>query len=72
MLFKCTLVWTHRLEVDLLLGSWAEENVPKLSKEQLNHYETIMNQQTIDIYNYMTGKEEPPEVSPKHHDFYFR
>ena len=48
------------LEVDLLLGSWAAENVPTLSKEDCDAYEHILNCETIDIFNFITGKDPVP------------
>jgi len=30
-------------------------------KEELNQYEAILNQETLDIYNCVTGKEDPPK-----------
>tara|TARA_B100000524_G_scaffold295293_1_gene169910 strand:- start:890 stop:1231 length:342 start_codon:yes stop_codon:yes gene_type:complete len=44
------------LEVDLILGSWATDNVMKLSDEQLEKYEYILNQDTLDIYNSIIGR----------------
>ena len=49
------------LEVDLLLGSWAEKNVPKLSAKELDEYDLILREETIDIYNYVSGKDPAPE-----------
>ena len=48
------------LEVDLLMGSWAVENVPKLNEQELDEYEVLLNEETIDIYNYISGKDELP------------
>ena len=48
------------LEVDLLLGSWAVECVPTLTMEELDEYEEILKVETIDIYNYVSGKDIPP------------
>ena len=48
------------LEADLLMGSWAQENVPHLSKEELDEYEVVLNVETIDVYNYISGKDELP------------
>mmetsp|Transcript_5254 Transcript_5254/g.6870 ORF Transcript_5254/g.6870 Transcript_5254/m.6870 type:complete len:201 (+) Transcript_5254:167-769(+) len=42
------------LEVDLLLGTWAHNNVPKLTEAELDDYEVFVNQETIDIYNIIT------------------
>ena len=46
------------LEVDLILGSWATDNVMKLSNDQLEKYEYILNQDTLDIYNSIIGRGE--------------
>mmetsp|Transcript_10570 Transcript_10570/g.16024 ORF Transcript_10570/g.16024 Transcript_10570/m.16024 type:complete len:170 (+) Transcript_10570:74-583(+) len=48
------------LEADLLMGSWAVEHVPKLSKEQLDEYEMLLQEETIDIYNYISKKDPLP------------
>ena len=52
-----------RLEVDLILGSWANINVPTLSAEELEQFEEILKLETVDVYNMITGKQEVPEVS---------
>lgn len=49
------------LEADLLMGSWATENVPKLSSKELDEYEIVLNVETIDVYNYISGKDALPE-----------
>ncbi|RLN92945.1 hypothetical protein BBJ28_00003340 [Nothophytophthora sp. Chile5] len=49
------------LEVDLLLGSWASQNVMQLTAEELQQYEDILNEETIDIFNYISGKSVVPE-----------
>lgn len=49
------------LEVDLLMGSWAAQNVMQLSAEELQQYEDILNEETIDIFNYVSGKSPLPE-----------
>lgn len=49
------------LEVDLLLGSWAAENAHRLSHEDMDAYERILNLETVDIYNVVTGQIEAPE-----------
>ncbi|RLN82596.1 hypothetical protein BBJ28_00003776 [Nothophytophthora sp. Chile5] len=49
------------LEVDLLLGSWASQNVMQLTAEELQQYEDILNEETIDIFNYISGKSVIPE-----------
>jgi len=49
------------LEVDLLLGTWAAENVEKLSVNELDEFEKFVNLETIDIYNVLTLRTDVPE-----------
>ena len=49
------------LEADLLLGSWASINVPTLSQSDLDDYEKLLKEETIDIYNYISGKDPLPD-----------
>ena len=48
------------LEADLLMGSWAMKNIPLLSSAELDEYELLLQEETIDIYNYISGKDELP------------
>ena len=48
------------LEADLLMGSWAVENVPKLTLSELDEYDVLLKEETIDIYNYISGKDTLP------------
>ena len=48
------------LEADILMGSWAVQYVPTLTTAQLDEYETILNEETIDIFNYITKKDPLP------------
>lgn len=49
------------LEVDLLLGTWASENVTKLNENELDQFEDFVNMETIDIYNIITLRLDVPE-----------
>jgi len=49
------------LEVDLLLGTWASENVPSLTVDELDEFERFVNMETIDIYNVLTLRADVPE-----------
>ena len=49
------------LEVDLLLGSWASENVPLLTDEELEQFENFVNMETLDIYNIVTLRSDVPD-----------
>jgi hypothetical protein len=42
------------------MGTWAAKYLGGLPEPQLHEYERILNRETIDIYNYITGKEAPP------------
>ena len=49
------------LEADLLLGSWAVKNVPTLTEQELDEYELLLKEETIDIFNYVSGKDPLPD-----------
>ena len=50
------------LEVDLLLGTWASQNVTKLQEgEELDQFEDFVNMETIDIYNIITLRLDVPD-----------
>eukprot|EP00978_Attheya_sp_CCMP212_P022446 scaffold66991_cov39-Attheya_sp.AAC.1 len=50
------------LEVDLLLGTWANQNVPNLlTMDELNEFEAFVNLETIDIYNIITLRSDVPD-----------
>ena len=49
------------LEADLLMGSWATQFVPTLSNDELDEYEIVLNLETIDAYNYISGKDVLPD-----------
>jgi len=52
------------LEADLLMGAWAVKNVPHLSDAELDEYELLLKEETIDIYNYVSGKDAlPPHLA---------
>lgn len=48
------------LEMDLLVGIWAEKRVPELSEENLRQFELILDQENPDLYKWLTGQEQPP------------
>ena len=47
------------LEVDLILGKWAEENLSTLSEEELKDFEEILNMETVDIFHSLTTSSNP-------------
>lgn len=51
------------LEVDLLLGSWAEAKLSTLTTmESLRDYERLLNLETVDLFNYLQGMAPLPEI----------
>jgi succinate dehydrogenase assembly factor 2 len=50
------------LEVDLLLGTYAGENVPLMSPDELEQFEDFINLETIDIYNIITLRTDVPDT----------
>lgn len=49
------------LEVDLLLGTWANQNVHSLGADELDQFEQFVNLETIDIYNVITLRSDVPD-----------
>jgi succinate dehydrogenase assembly factor 2 len=64
MAFRKRLLYRSKqrgwLEVDLLMGTWADKFLPGMKEEDLHEYERILNAETIDLYNIVTGKQEAP------------
>lgn len=48
--------------MDLLVGLWAERNLPTMDAEQLTAMETVLDQENPDLFKWLTGQEEPPEA----------
>ena len=48
------------LEVDILLGKWASEHVPSLNVAELDEYDAVLKEETINVYNYLSGKDPLP------------
>lgn len=47
-------------EMDLLMGSFADEYVPAFSADELTQYEDILGYSDPDLYNWISGREECP------------
>ena len=65
--FRKRLLYRSRqrgwLEVDLLLGAWADAHLAALPDVSLREYERVLNRETLDLFNLLTGKAPaPPEL----------
>ena len=47
-------------EMDLIMGTFADENVPGFDGDALAQYDEILNHSDPDLYNWITGVETPP------------
>lgn len=48
-------------ETDVILGRFADEKLETLSPEQLTVYEKLLDEQDVDIWNWLVGKEAAPD-----------
>ncbi|GAX79151.1 hypothetical protein CEUSTIGMA_g6591.t1 [Chlamydomonas eustigma] len=52
------------LELDLMVGLWAEREVPRMSSDMMNHFAEILELENPDLFKWLTGQLIPPnEVS---------
>ncbi|GLC34880.1 hypothetical protein PLESTB_001173800 [Pleodorina starrii] len=49
------------LELDLLIGLWAETNIPKMNMGQLNQMAQVLDEENPDLFKWLTGQLQPPE-----------
>ena len=47
-------------EMDLLMGSFADKNVPAFTELEMTAYETLLETPDPDLYNWVAGVEAPP------------
>lgn len=53
------------LELDWLVGTFAEQHLANLSEPQLDLFEELLEADNPDLYNYLSGQEEAPEKFTK-------
>lgn len=46
--------------MDLLMGSFADRHIPAFSEEELAQYDELLNCSDPDLYNWISGREQPP------------
>lgn len=49
------------LELDLLVGMWAEREIERLTPAMLNDFEILLDQENPELYKWLTGQITPPE-----------
>ncbi len=47
-------------EMDLIMGSFADANIEGFDQDQIDQYESILDNNDPDLYGWITGKEDPP------------
>lgn len=47
-------------EMDLIMGSFADRNIQDFSNEELQLYEDILQIPDPDLYDWVSGRKEPP------------
>jgi succinate dehydrogenase flavin-adding protein (antitoxin of CptAB toxin-antitoxin module) len=50
------------LEMDLLVGIWAQKNVSKMDAAQLKAMEEVLDQENPDLFKWLTGQESASEA----------
>jgi len=50
------------LELDLLMGLWAEENIPKMDMHTMEEFSAVLDQENPDMFKWLTGQEQAPET----------
>jgi antitoxin CptB len=48
-------------EMDLLVGNFADANLPSFDDAQLDRFEALLLESDPDLYNWMIGRADPPE-----------
>lgn len=49
-------------EADLIIGSFVDRHGAQFSAEDLDWFEALLEEQDLDILNWVTGKESPPDA----------
>lgn len=47
-------------ELDLIMGSFADKHISGFTESELAEFEALLNLSDPDVYNWITGAEEPP------------
>lgn len=47
-------------EMDLIMGSFADENIASFTEEEIKLYDDILQIPDPDLYDWVSGRKEPP------------
>ena len=62
--FRC---WHRGMrEMDLLMGRFADKYIESLSESDIDLFEEIMEYSDPDLYNWVSGREDIPDVEGRH------
>lgn len=50
------------LELDLLIGSWAEKRVPSMGQAEFEAFQEVLEQENPDVFKWITGQVPAPSV----------
>ena len=48
------------LELDLLVGQWAERHVPTMGRDRLDAFQQVLEQENPDMFKWITGQAPAP------------
>ena len=46
--------------MDLLIGLWAEQHLPRLDEGQLHEFAAVLDEENPDLFKWLTQQQEPP------------
>lgn len=57
------------LELDLLVGLWAQKHVPSMSASALGSFASVLDEENPDLFKWLTGQAEPSEEMQQNQAF---
>eukprot|EP00878_Enallax_costatus_P018102 GHUV01019045.1.p1 GENE.GHUV01019045.1~~GHUV01019045.1.p1 ORF type:complete len:127 (+),score=19.98 GHUV01019045.1:157-537(+) len=49
------------LELDLLVGLWAEQEIPRMDTQMLQQFAVVLDQENPELFKWLTGQSEAPQ-----------
>ena len=60
------------LELDIIIGQWAERNLESLSEDELHDFENLLLTENPNLFKYITGQMEEDETLSSNKAFQVR